>query len=138
MVKVSIIRPGEGEAITLGPAVQMHILEDGRTTQHRIGMAESTIAPHTAGPPQHRHARHEEGFYVVSGTLRFTIGDQDHDAGPGTLVMVPTAPRTPSPTPAPSPRSCSPSSPRTSTCSTSATCATSPPPALRQVAPSAS
>jgi len=95
MVKVSIIRPGEGEAITLGPAVLMRILEDGRTTQHRIGMAESTLAPHTAGPPQHRHAQHDEGFYVVSGTLRFTIGDQDHDAGPGTLVMVPTgAPHT--------------------------------------------
>ncbi len=51
MVKVSIVRPGEGEAIALGPAVQMRILEDGRTTQHRIGMAESTLAPHTAGPP---------------------------------------------------------------------------------------
>lgn len=48
-----------------------------------------------------------------------------------------TAPRTPSPTPATSPRSCSPPSPQTSTCSTSATCATWPPQARRPAATSA-
>ena len=95
MVEVSIIGPGDGETFFLGPAVRMRILENGSTTGHRLGMAESTLAPHTPGPPQHRHAQHEEGFYVVSGIVRFTIGDQDHDAGPGTLVMVPTgAPHT--------------------------------------------
>lgn len=95
MVQVSIVGPGQGETIPLGPAVQMRILEDGSTTEHRLGMAESTLAPHTAGPAQHRHTQHDEGFYVVSGTVRFTIGDQVHDAGPATLVMVPTgAPHT--------------------------------------------
>ncbi len=95
MVQVSIVGPGEGENIPLGPAVQMRILEDGSTTGHRLGIAESTLAPHTPGPAQHRHAQHDEGFYVVSGTVHFTIGDQDHDAVPGTLVMVPTgAPHT--------------------------------------------
>jgi mannose-6-phosphate isomerase-like protein (cupin superfamily) len=95
VVQASIVGPGEGETILLGPGVQMRILEDGSTTEHRLGMAESTLPPHTAGPAQHRHAQHDEGFYVVSGTVRFTIGDQDHDAGPGTLVMVPTgAPHT--------------------------------------------
>jgi mannose-6-phosphate isomerase-like protein (cupin superfamily) len=67
----------------------MRILEDGRTTGHRLGIGEITLAPHTQGPPQHRHARHDEGFYVVSGTARFTVGDTDYDAPPGTLVMVP-------------------------------------------------
>jgi quercetin dioxygenase-like cupin family protein len=89
MVKVSIIGRGEGEAIRLGPTMQMRILEDGGTTEHRLGMAEGTLAPHTPGPPQHRHAQHDEAFYVLSGIVRFTIGEQDHDAGPGTLVMVP-------------------------------------------------
>jgi quercetin dioxygenase-like cupin family protein len=73
----------------------MRILEDGSTTQHRLGLGEITIAPHTDGPQQHRHAQHDEGFYVVSGTARFTVGDNSYDAGPGTLVMVPTgAPHT--------------------------------------------
>ena len=51
--------------------------------------AEITIAPHTDGPPQHRHAQHDEGFYVVSGTARFTVGEASYDAPAGTLVMVP-------------------------------------------------
>lgn len=95
MAQVSIVGPGQGDTIPLGPGVQMRILENGSTTEHRLGMAESTLAPHTAGPPQHRHAQHDEAFYVVSGSVRFTIGEQDHDAASGTLVTVPTgAPHT--------------------------------------------
>lgn len=95
MGQVSIVGPGEGESISLGPAMQMRILEDGSNTEHRLGFVEGRLPPHTTGPPQHRHALHEEAFYVVSGTVRFTIGDQDHVAGTGTFVMVPTgAPHT--------------------------------------------
>jgi mannose-6-phosphate isomerase-like protein (cupin superfamily) len=88
VTKVSVVRPADGEQVISGP-VQMRILEDGSTTQHRLGLGEITIAPHTDGPPQHRHAQHDEGFYVVSGTARFTVGMQEYDAGPGTLVMIP-------------------------------------------------
>jgi mannose-6-phosphate isomerase-like protein (cupin superfamily) len=95
MAEVSIVGPDEGESLSLGPATQMRILEDGSTTRHRLGVAVSTIAPHTAGPPQHRHTRHEEGFYVVSGTMRFTVGERDHDVAAGGFVMVPVgAPHT--------------------------------------------
>jgi mannose-6-phosphate isomerase-like protein (cupin superfamily) len=87
-VDVAITGPTGGEAIQLGP-VRLRILEDGTTTDHRLGMAEITLPPHTEGPPQHRHARHDEGFYVVSGTARFTVGTSTHDAPAGTLVMVP-------------------------------------------------
>lgn len=85
---VSVVGPGDGETIMLG-TTRMRVLEDGSNTGHRIGLAESVLAPHTPGPPQHRHARHDEGFYVISGTVRFTVGDRDHDATAGTLVMVP-------------------------------------------------
>jgi mannose-6-phosphate isomerase-like protein (cupin superfamily) len=88
MTQVSVVAPDGGEAIQLGP-IQMRILEDGKTTGHRLGVGEITIPPGTAGPPQHRHAQHDEGFYVVSGTARFTVGDTSYDAAPGTLVMVP-------------------------------------------------
>ena len=64
-------------------------LEDGSTTERRLGMGEITLPPHTDGPPQHRHARHDEGFYVVSGTANFTVGDTTYAAPAGTLVMVP-------------------------------------------------
>ncbi|MEV6833831.1 cupin domain-containing protein [Streptomyces sp. NPDC051133] len=88
MVDVSLIGPDGGETIQLG-ATRMRILEDGSTTGHRLGIGEITLAPHTQGPPQHRHAQHDEGFYVVSGTVHFTIGDATHVAPAGTLAMVP-------------------------------------------------
>lgn len=85
---VSVVGPGDGEMIVLG-TTRMRVLEDGSHTGHRLAIAESVLAPHTQGPPQHRHGRHDEGFYVVSGTVRFTVGDEEYDAGTGTLVMVP-------------------------------------------------
>jgi mannose-6-phosphate isomerase-like protein (cupin superfamily) len=88
MTQVSVVAPHGGEAIQLGP-IQMRILEDGRTTGHRLGVGEITIPPGTTGPPQHRHGEHDEGFYVVSGTARFTVADTSYDAAAGTLVMVP-------------------------------------------------
>ena len=85
---VSVVGPGDGETLVLG-TTRFRILEDGRNTGHRLGIAESVLAPHTPGPPQHRHAQHDEGFYVISGTVRFTVGHETHDATAGTLVMVP-------------------------------------------------
>ncbi|WP_327130179.1 cupin domain-containing protein [Streptomyces sp. NBC_01343] len=88
MTQVSVVGPDGGETIRLG-RTQMRILEDGTTTGHRLGIGEITLAPHTEGPPQHRHAQHDEGFYVVSGTVHFTIGETVHVAPPGTLAMIP-------------------------------------------------
>jgi quercetin dioxygenase-like cupin family protein len=87
-MKVSIVGPEDGEVFQLGP-IRMRILEDGGTTDHRLGMGEITLPPRTVGPPQHRHARHDEGFYVVSGSATFTVGEDTHVAPAGTLVMVP-------------------------------------------------
>ncbi|RSS79481.1 cupin domain-containing protein [Streptomyces sp. WAC06614] len=85
---VSVVGPDEGEKIVLG-TTRMRILEDGSTTGHRLALAESVLAPHTPGPPLHRHAEHDEGFYVISGSVRFTVASGHVDAPAGTLVMVP-------------------------------------------------
>ena len=85
---VSVVGPEDGETLVLG-TTRFRILEDGRNTGHRLGIAESVLAPHTPGPPQHRHAQHDEGFYVISGTVQFTVGTETYDATAGTLVMVP-------------------------------------------------
>jgi mannose-6-phosphate isomerase-like protein (cupin superfamily) len=87
-VQVSVVHPSSGEPIQLG-STRIRILEDGITTGHRLGLAEIVVAPRTQGPPQDRHAQHDEGFYVVSGAARFTVGADDVDAPAGTLVMVP-------------------------------------------------
>lgn len=85
---VSVVGPRDGETIVLG-TTRMRVLEDGSHTGHRLAIAESVLAPHTQGPPQHRHGEHDEGFYVLSGSVRFTVGDENYDANAGTLVMVP-------------------------------------------------
>ncbi|MFD8088503.1 cupin domain-containing protein [Kitasatospora sp. NPDC059722] len=85
---VHVVGPGQGETIVLG-TTRMRVLEDGSHTGHRLAIAESVLAPHTQGPPQHRHGRHDEGFYVLSGTVRFTVGTDDYEATTGTLVIVP-------------------------------------------------
>jgi mannose-6-phosphate isomerase-like protein (cupin superfamily) len=88
MNDVSFVTPDGGELVQVGPD-RMRILEDGSTTGHRLAIAETTLAQHSVGPVQHRHTQHDEGFYVVSGTARFTVGGTGYDAPPGTLVMVP-------------------------------------------------
>ncbi|WP_033342986.1 cupin domain-containing protein [Catenuloplanes japonicus] len=88
MHKVSVVGPDDGELIVNGPS-RIRILEDGSSTNHRLGIGEITVPPHTPGPPQHRHAQHDEGFYVLSGSVRFTVGEDEHDAPAGTWVMVP-------------------------------------------------
>ena len=88
MADISVVGPADGEPVLSGP-VSVRIIEDGSTTSHRLGMAEIVLAPHAAGPPQHRHAQHDEGFYVVGGTVRFTSGERSFDAPTRTLVMVP-------------------------------------------------
>lgn len=81
-MEVAITGPEDGDAIQLGP-IRMRILEDGNTTDHRLGIGDITLPPHTDGPPQHRHAQHDEGFYVVSGAASFTVG--------GTTMRLPPA-----------------------------------------------
>jgi mannose-6-phosphate isomerase-like protein (cupin superfamily) len=88
MTRESIVGPDGGDVIKLGPAT-VRILEDGGSTGHRLGIGEITVAPRSPGPPQHRHARHDEGFYVVSGTARFTVGTESYDAPAGALAMIP-------------------------------------------------
>ncbi|MFG1609149.1 cupin domain-containing protein [Actinoplanes sp. NPDC049265] len=88
MAKVSIVSPGEGELITNGPS-QIRVLESGDNTEHRLGLCEITLAPNLPGPIQHRHAQHDEGFYILAGRVRFTVGHDDYDASPGTWVLVP-------------------------------------------------
>ena len=46
MNDVSVVGPDGGEVIDLGPA-RVRILEDGRTTAHRLGIGEITLAPHS-------------------------------------------------------------------------------------------
>src|SRR5215469_9861996 len=88
---VHLATPETAEVIDLMPLepVTVRILEDGSHTGHRAGLIEGSLLPGSGGPPQHIHREHDEMFFVVSGTVRFTSGDQNLDVPAGELVTVP-------------------------------------------------
>jgi len=52
----------------------------------------ATVALHRLMPghePRPHHHEHEQIAYIVSGRMRFHIGDEIHDLGPGGLVVIP-------------------------------------------------
>jgi quercetin dioxygenase-like cupin family protein len=65
------------------------LVDDGTTTEGRIGIVECTIDPGWPGPPQHVHREHDETFYVLSGRVRFASGADSFVAEEGRLVTVP-------------------------------------------------
>jgi mannose-6-phosphate isomerase-like protein (cupin superfamily) len=86
--EASIVGPQDGEVVLPGP-VQVRMVEDGSGTAHRLAVAVLTVPAHTDGPPAHWHHKHDETFYVITGTARFTVGDTQHEAPAGTFVSVP-------------------------------------------------
>jgi mannose-6-phosphate isomerase-like protein (cupin superfamily) len=60
----------------------------GETTGGAYDMVEELIPPGFA-PPPHVHHREEESFYLISGRIAFTRGEETIHAGPGDLVVLP-------------------------------------------------
>ena len=88
MLEARIVSPGEGDVVVIGP-ITTRIVEDGARTDHHFGAAVVTVAPLSPGPPAHLHREHDEGFFVVSGVMRFAVGDKTFDAPAGSYVAVP-------------------------------------------------
>ena len=88
MAEFNLVAVGTGEIIRIGP-ILMRVLEDGSRTDNRIGAAEFTVPAETAGPPPHVHRMHDETFLVISGTVRFMIGEDKIDARAGDYVVAP-------------------------------------------------
>ena len=88
-VENAVVRgPGEGEELELGPTRALFKAEvfDGEGT---FSLAEATLAPGFPGPPPHRHRTHVDTFYVLDGTLTVRLGDEEHDAPPGSYAVIP-------------------------------------------------
>lgn len=67
------LAPTDGEQLLAGPLVH-RVLEDGTYTDQRLGVLEGLMPPGWAGPPPHLHREHEETFFVIEGTVRFSSG----------------------------------------------------------------
>jgi mannose-6-phosphate isomerase-like protein (cupin superfamily) len=85
---VKLTAPDEAEEFLAGH-VRFRILENGTEVDKRFGVAECQLPPGWTGPPQHIHREHDEIFYVVTGTVRFTSGTTDLLAHAGSLVTAP-------------------------------------------------
>jgi mannose-6-phosphate isomerase-like protein (cupin superfamily) len=64
------------------------ILLTGEDTGGYFSMWESVQKP-GAEPPLHVHHDSDETFQILEGNMRFMIGDQIRDAGPGDVVFAP-------------------------------------------------
>ena len=84
-----IVQPHD-EAATksaFGGSIEVRLRSE--QTGGRLGLTEQVVPEGYPGPPLHVHPDFEETFYVIEGTLDFTIGDHAHQAGPGTVAFVP-------------------------------------------------
>jgi mannose-6-phosphate isomerase-like protein (cupin superfamily) len=83
-----LLRRGEGEPLDLGPA-QGRIKVGADDGLGSVAVVELELAPESGGPPPHRHAGLTDSFYVLDGTLTVLLGEEEHDAGAGSYVLVP-------------------------------------------------
>jgi quercetin dioxygenase-like cupin family protein len=64
------------------------VLADSQETGGRFGLVES-LSPKGTEPPRHVHSREDEAFYLLEGEITFYIGEETHEATPGTFVLAP-------------------------------------------------
>jgi quercetin dioxygenase-like cupin family protein len=77
----------EGETTWFQPN-RMTVKASGEQTGGAFGLVESTIRAGSS-PPLHVHHREDESFWVLTGNVRFRVGDVDIEAGPGSFVFLP-------------------------------------------------
>lgn len=61
----------------------------GAHTGGAYSVIEGLFQPQGFHPLPHVHDAHDEGFYVLDGTMEFRVGDDEHTAAAGTFLHVP-------------------------------------------------
>lgn len=88
-MSASIIGPGGGEALPVGPASTVVVKAGAATTGGTLFVGELTAEPGFPGPRPHVHDRLHDMFYVLEGTVTLVVDGTEHEAGPGTFACVP-------------------------------------------------
>jgi quercetin dioxygenase-like cupin family protein len=68
--------------------LQIRYLIDGTTSQG-LGVFELNVPPGANVPPPHSHTLNEEFFYVLEGSLRYTVDDVSRELAPGEWMSTP-------------------------------------------------
>lgn len=87
-MKPVVLMPGEGERLEAGASTAV-IKATADKTGGAFSMSEALFPAGMSGPPPHSHGHTTDYVYVVEGTLRVTVGDQEIDAPAGSYVLVP-------------------------------------------------
>jgi mannose-6-phosphate isomerase-like protein (cupin superfamily) len=74
---------GPGQAL---PGSRPDVRASRRSTGGSLTLLEVTL---NGGPPTHTHTREDESFYVLSGALEVTCGQDRFHAEPGAFVFLP-------------------------------------------------
>ncbi|MFB7272496.1 cupin domain-containing protein [Streptomyces sp. NPDC056244] len=83
----TLVLPGEGDRRYAAGATY-NIKAAGLATADAYTVTEITLEP-GGGLPAHRHARYEEAFYVLEGTVTAQVDGQEYEASAGAVVLVP-------------------------------------------------
>lgn len=82
------MQPAEQPVIKAGQ-LEIRYLIDGTVAGSGVGMFELTVPPGARVPPPHSHRDNEEVVYVLEGTLRYRVDDEQRDLGPGERMYTP-------------------------------------------------
>ncbi len=85
--KAMIRQPGQGEFLSVvGETIR--ILADSAATGGKCVVFEN-ISPAGSGPPLHRHGRDDEAFFVVEGTVKFSVNGTETVLNAGGFAFAP-------------------------------------------------
>ena len=82
-----VVLPGEGHTLVVTGG-RYTIKASSEDTDGAYTLIEMFLPP-SSGPPPHLHAREEESFYILEGTLLFQVGYESLTAGAGAYVKAP-------------------------------------------------
>ena len=68
--------------LDLAPGVRLRVAHGGRLMLSHVELDEGAVVP------VHSHP-HEQGGLILSGRVRFTVGEETRECGPGEMYFVP-------------------------------------------------
>lgn len=80
--------PADGGEIVNVVGDRVRILADGVATGGQAAIFEDITAP-GMGPPLHRHQRDDEFFFVIDGTVKFSVDGREFVAAAGGFAFAP-------------------------------------------------
>jgi quercetin dioxygenase-like cupin family protein len=81
-----VVKAGEGALLEL-PGWTYRVKVSASDTAGALTVLEGEMAPGHRGPIEHVHTGHDEAFFMLSGALRFRVGNDARQLAPGETVF---------------------------------------------------